>query len=98
MLPLVIHETLTRTFKFYHDGDVRLGMSYRQQLYRLIEHYPTASRLQAYNLGCSLSHRNNQVVVTVSDRDYKVWLELRSQTKSPQLTKDSIEDNQIVVP
>jgi hypothetical protein len=78
MLPLVVHETLTNTFKFYQDGNVRLGMSYKQHLYRLIENYPSASRLQAFTLGCSLSNPGNQVVVTVSDRDYKVWLELRS--------------------
>ncbi|HEY9642105.1 MAG TPA: hypothetical protein V6C57_16580, partial [Coleofasciculaceae cyanobacterium] len=66
MLPVVTPETLTNAFKFYHDGNVRLGMSYKRQLYRLVEHYPATSRLQAYTLGCKLSGSGNQVVVTVS--------------------------------
>ncbi|HEY9628362.1 MAG TPA: hypothetical protein V6C84_13760 [Coleofasciculaceae cyanobacterium] len=79
MLPVMVHEALIRSFSFYGEGGIHEGMSHGQQLYKLVESYKTAARLQAYALGCDLSNQGYRTVVTVSDRKYKVWLELRSQ-------------------
>ncbi|MBW4662542.1 MAG: hypothetical protein KME15_28180 [Drouetiella hepatica Uher 2000/2452] len=81
MLPVVIHEALIQSFSFYGEGCIREGMSYGQQIYRLVQSYEIASRLHAYSLGCDLSHQGSRTVVTVCDRQYKVWVELRSQAE-----------------
>jgi len=77
MLPIVIYEALIKSFNFYQDGCVYEGMSYGQQLYKFVGSYTAASRLQAYALGSELSYQGNRTIVTVSDRRYKVWIELR---------------------
>ncbi len=79
MLPVVIHETLIQSFNFYGEGCIREGMSYGRQIYMLVRSYEIASRLHAYSLGCDLSHKGSRTIVTVCDRQYKVWVELRSQ-------------------
>lgn len=80
MLPVAICETLIRAFNFYHEGQLQAGMSYGPKLYRLVHTYKISSRLQAYTLGCNLSKQCIRVVITVSDRRYKVWTEIRSQS------------------
>jgi hypothetical protein len=79
MLPFVISESLVKVFNFYQKGCVREGMSHGQYLYTLVESHTVAARLQAYTRGCELSNQGGQTIITVSDRHYKLWLELRSQ-------------------
>jgi hypothetical protein len=88
MLPILVYESFISLFNFYHDGRVQQGMSYNKSLYRLLKTYELNKRLQAYSLGISLSQQHRGIVITVSHRHYKVWLELRSQMaeEPPRLT------------
>ena len=79
MLPVIVHETLASLFNFYQEGQIYQGMSCQKRLYKLMSTHTIESRLQAYAVGCELSGRGNQVVITVSPKHYKVWVGLRSQ-------------------
>jgi hypothetical protein len=78
MLPIIIHEQIIQFFRFYRNGNLQHGMSYRGQLYKLVKSFPTHTRSEAYALGNRFSHQGYQSVITVTLQTYRVWIELRA--------------------
>lgn len=79
MLPLVIYEDSVRLFNYYFDGSVRQGMSYRSKLYKLIRACQHGNRLHLYGVGCSLANHGIETVITASEQEYKVWVEVSAE-------------------
>lgn len=82
MLPLIVYEDAVRLFSFYYEGYVHQGISHEQKLYRLIHCTGIDSRLEAYEAGLRLSNQGIKILITVSDRCYRVWAEIRSSFQS----------------
>ncbi len=88
MLPLIAPESLTCPFKFYFDGQIREGMTYHQEFYKLLKSFPGHQRDVAYEMGCYLSDQGDRVVITVAPDSscYQIWIDVRSQASLPELT------------
>ena len=76
--PCVVHEKFVRSFKFWLNGQVNLGMSCGNELFALQEVYSAKQRERAYDCAYDLGRDGSEVVVTASNQHYKVWLNLRS--------------------
>lgn len=77
MTPIVIPETLIKSFKYWHEG-IQVGMTYRNELYVQLKRYDSEKRLDAYEEGFKLCRGAAQVCITVTDAGYTLWQNLRS--------------------
>lgn len=77
MSPSVLSEDLVRRFKYWNDG-IQEGMNHNGELYALVRSYSLKARLQAYELGCSMSETGIDTCVTCSNSGYTVWMNLKS--------------------
>lgn len=78
MLPTVIPESMIVTFKYW-QGDIKTGMHHQNELFAYVKSYDSEKRLQAYDDACKLSIQGTHVCITVSDRGYCLWQNLKSQ-------------------
>ncbi len=85
MLPSLIHEQLLHPFNFYDGGNVYQGMSHQGRLYKLLHTFNVSDRPRSYALGCELSYQGFQVVISVSLRQYKVWVNVAADL-TPEAT------------
>ena len=76
--PSVLPEQHITLFKFYMHQSMHDGMSYGNELYRLVEQFGIAARLEAYRLGCELIRQGVPTIISVSKQRYTVWMSLRS--------------------
>lgn len=81
-LPIVIHEHLVHRFKYWNQC-VRDGMRFKTELYEYCEAYHLTDRLKAYSVGCEYANTGKLVCITISNREYIIWLGLRCKTVSP---------------
>lgn len=77
MLSPVIHERLIQRFNYWNQS-IKQGMVYRNNLYDCCRVFPVARRLEAYAFIDTLSERNLDICLTVSEQNYTVWMNLRS--------------------
>lgn len=77
MSPSVLSENLVRRFKYWNNG-IQEGMNHNGELYALVRSYTLKARLEAYELGCSLSEKGIDTCVTCSNSGYAVWMNLKS--------------------
>ena len=89
MSPSVLNEDLVRQFKYWNDGGIKDGMNHNGELYALVRSYSSEARLQAYELGCSMSETGIQTCITCSKSGYTVWMNLRSVANQPAESEGS---------
>jgi hypothetical protein len=90
METLLINEEFISQFKFWLDGHVQQGMSFRNDLFGYVAEFKNSQRHEAFDLTWKLSQqKGQQVVVTATHSHYKVWLNLRSTTESIPLDSDA---------
>ena len=80
MLPIVVHEQTTRFFNYYFQGEIYQGMCFQKRLYRLLHAFTQEQRLYAYKFASSLA-QCNEIVITVSNEHYQVWIDLALESK-----------------
>lgn len=78
-LPVLLSEYQIRSFKYYWEDHLHCGMTFDGRLYALLSSFEAEERALAYEKGCQLAARADDVVVTVS-RDirplYRLWIAL----------------------
>lgn len=84
-VPLVIREQMVVLFKFYMEQTICEGMTYCNELYRLVKVFSVKERLEAYRFGCELILQGAPVVITVSQARYVVWVNLRNMSTSTEV-------------
>lgn len=88
--PPVVTEPQIKRFKFYIDQSVQDGMTYQNELYRLVKEFTITDYYAAYHCGCDLIGQGVPTVISVSQQHYLVWISLRNpvaaslNTLSPQ--------------
>jgi hypothetical protein len=94
METLLINEEFISQFKFWLDGQVQQGMTFRDDLFGYVAEFKNSQRHEAFDLTWKLSQENGQqVVVTATRSHYRIWLNLRSTTELS--TSDSALDGQM---
>jgi hypothetical protein len=82
-LPPIVNEAIVHKFTYWSD-QIQVGMRYSNELYTLLQTYPTEDRLKACNVACEYVSQGIAVCITASKSAYSVWLSLRSlSTVSP---------------
>jgi hypothetical protein len=76
MLPTVIPHCTVRTFKYWQEG-IKIAMCHQNEFFTQIKFYGINERLQAYEEACKLSDDGIQVCITVSERGYLLWKNLK---------------------
>ena len=79
-LPLLVPEDQVQVFNFYRDGAIYRAMSYRNQIYKLVDVLPIASRQRVYDLGCQYGAQGDDVVITLAEAEqcYRLWVNVQS--------------------
>ena len=75
--PRVIAEQQGVLFKFYANQALHDGMTYGNELYRLVNQCSINHRLEVYRLGCELIEQGIPTIISVSEERYSVWISLR---------------------
>lgn len=77
MYPLLVPEQLVYCFKFFEiQGQIKIGMRYRSELYKQIVVLDITQRQQAYSLAWAIHDFGSNVVITRSQAYYRVWIKL----------------------
>ncbi|OLP19748.1 hypothetical protein BST81_04230 [Leptolyngbya sp. 'hensonii'] len=75
---LLINEHLVSQFKFWMDGQIQSGMRYRHLFFRLVHQFDNNQRHHAFELAWQVALPGEQVVITTTGKQYKIWAELKS--------------------
>lgn len=92
-LPILVSDHQVRSFKYYWEGQIRTGMSFKGHLYALHDCFTERDRTLAYEKGCRLAERC-EVIITVSqalESEYRLWIEIAATT-NPQLLATPPQD------
>lgn len=84
MLPRVISESRTRSFKFWFDEGLQDGMHYANELYFRSQTQAVCRRAYLYQVACRLADQGADVLVTVSSDHCSLWLNLRNQKSAAE--------------
>lgn len=88
MFPKLLTERMIHPFNFYVDGEVRPGMRYQNDLYRLFQEFKVEQRLDVYPIATELLQKGIPIVVTAFQQRYMVWVKMRSPaTLNQQVTE-----------
>lgn len=79
MLPIILNDQAVHPFRFYLEGCLHEGISYQNSLYKLVKTFSKEEILNVRSYCRHLSRDRESVIVTVSQRQYKVWIDLRTQ-------------------
>lgn len=78
METLLINEQFVSQFKYWRSGQIRTGMTFRNNLFECISKFSHHQRHQAFDLAWKLGVAGRDVIVTVSPTQYTVWVNLRT--------------------
>lgn len=78
METLLINEQFVSQFKYWRLGQIRTGMTFRNNLFECISKFNHNQRHQAFDLAWKLGVAGKDVIVTVSPTQYTVWGNLRT--------------------
>jgi len=76
-VPMTIIEAQVNRFKFYFNHEICVGMTYANELYGIVREFSPNMRLEAYRLGCTLRQQGFAILISVSNFQYSVWINLR---------------------
>lgn len=77
-IPLVVHETQIKAFKYHQKGSVYKATFFRSTLHKLVRQFDEEHRIAAYTLGYGLADQGDIVLITVGPNGYKIWTDVRS--------------------
>jgi hypothetical protein len=77
METLLINEQFVFQFKYWRDGQIRVGMRFRSNLFESVSQFKHNQRPQAFELAWQLDQGGKEVVVTASPTQYTVWVNLK---------------------
>ena len=90
MLPKVLLETDINIFKFWFNGALQDGLHYHNELfYRALVVEPE-QRPRLYHLGCKLSDKGGETLITLADQGSSLWVSLRSQAVLAQIQENPV--------
>ncbi len=92
MLSTTIPEPLVRCFKFWSDNEIKEGIYWREELYKLVSTFSPTERERAYALGVDISQHGKSTVITCSQDSYRVWVSLISCESVKQDVTPSFEE------
>jgi hypothetical protein len=77
MYPVLVPEQLVYCFKFFEiQGQLKVGMRYRSELYKQMIVLDITQRQHAYSLAWAIRNFGSDVVITRSQAHYRVWIKL----------------------
>jgi hypothetical protein len=76
-LPYVIQESQINAFNFYHQGQRRPAILFRDHLYVQAQTFNSDDRLNAYSRSYELNEIGD-VILTVSKAGYRLWTNLQT--------------------
>lgn len=85
METLLINEQVVDQFKYWREGQIRIGMRFRSDLFEHISKFEHSQRHQAFDLAWRLGIAGKTVVVTASAEQYVVWAGLRDVQETNQV-------------
>lgn len=97
MAPLLICANLVSSFKFWSNGQICDGMTYRNEFFRSIQTVNPERRQQIFDLGWVLSQEGAQVIITVSKQQYMLWISLHSYATLEALAEQQVGSEQPLV-
>jgi hypothetical protein len=77
-LPVLLIQDQVSLFKFWFNGNVQEGLRYRNKLFFKSELFQRYQRTEALELGYKISQKNIQTVITFSQLNYILWVDLQS--------------------
>jgi hypothetical protein len=77
--PILIDERQVFTFKFWFNGKIQNGMSYRNELFCQLGAFSIQQRSRVYQVGCYLMQQDAASVITCSAASCSLWGSLRSE-------------------
>ncbi|MBE9032848.1 hypothetical protein IQ266_24230 [filamentous cyanobacterium LEGE 11480] len=81
-LPRLLPEAEGQAFQFCLGSQVQSGICYREHFYGLLQRWPLASQLHAYQTAWTLAQRGVACMVTRSPQEYTVWINLKSPSST----------------
>lgn len=82
MLPSVLSESCVKPFKFYDGSQVREAIFVQKTFYRYVASFPSAHRQRAYDTSISLANEGCHTLLTASETEYRVWVDVGCQESS----------------
>jgi len=98
ILPIVIPEDMIKPFCYWQDS-IQFGMSYQGELYTQVKRYGSHQRLEAYEHAYQISETGWSVCITVTDRNYVLWRNLRSvamQRQSANVEDEAVSHRDLI--
>lgn len=77
METLLIDEQFVSQFKYWREGQVRSGMRFRNDLFEYISQFDYFQRNRAFDLAWHIAQTGRETIVTASQNQYRVWINLR---------------------
>jgi hypothetical protein len=77
-LPVLLIQDQVILFKFWLNGNVQEGLQYRNKLFFKSQLFQCYQRAEALELGYKISQKNIQTVITFSELNYTLWVDLQS--------------------
>lgn len=85
-LPLVLHEDNLKQFKFWFNGALQDGLTFKNELFCRLHSVKAESRALLYQYAFQLASRET-IVITASKSTYSIWISLRSSRAAFYITK-----------
>lgn len=79
MLPQIMPERRLRTFKFWFNRGLQDGLYYQNELYYRSKSVEAGQRSRLYQLACKLGEHNANILLTTTEAQYSLWINLRNQ-------------------
>jgi hypothetical protein len=71
--------TVVHPFNFYLGNKIHQGMTFQGKLYQLLREFEPGENAKAYILGCKLSAKGMDVVLTNDGHVSRIWVDLRPE-------------------
>jgi hypothetical protein len=77
-LPAILPAHSGCRFKYYLEGQICDGLTYKDRLYCLLHRFELNQRFLAYDQAIAWAEHNKSIMIQVSPHFYEVWAELKS--------------------
>ena len=79
-LPRLLSEAEGQSFQFCVGRHLQSGICYRDHFYGLLERWPLDQQLEMYQIAWTLAQRQITCVMTRSEQQYSLWINLKVPT------------------
>ena len=83
MLPFLASESFIETFQHVNGLQVIEASLFRNAFYKLAWTFAATDKNLAFEFALELARTNHQILLTTSDSNYKVWVNIESEISLP---------------